>query len=201
MADKPKLPAPAGGETRAASAQRRELLLRASQRLPRAALRDLVEDWKRLALSAAVPAPPRTEKSSLLKLSTLPLIGAAIASWKAFRQRRDLQWKLEAWTAIGARDPFLAHSAIARLHEGAIDLHLIASYLDSCNRRDEALELLTRARALGHRSRDTSKLLIDLLFGRGQHDAVARVASADAALLSPAERQAIDAALRAHTNV
>jgi hypothetical protein len=244
MAEKPKSPAPSatGGGTRRAAPERTELLLRAAQRLPRATLSDPVEDWKRLALSAA-GAGRDAKRGFRSKLTALRPIRSSVAAWEAFRSRRDLRsgavaladeadtcmrqaqlrkasrlaeqalglacsgslrarlWKLLAWTAIGARDPFLAHGAIAQLQPDAVDVHLIASYLDGCNRRDEALELLTRARALGHRSHETSKLLIDLLFGRGQTDAVRRLAAADAALLSQEEQQAIEAALRAHSDV
>jgi hypothetical protein len=204
MADKPKLPAPstAGGQVRRGSRARTELLLRAAQRLPKAALHDPVEDWKRLALSAARRTPePHAKRWLLRKLLALPVIASVIAAWEARRESRDRHWKQLAWTAIGGRDPFLAHGAIAHLQADAIDLHLIASYLHSCNRRGEALELLTHARASGHRCRETSRLLIDLLFRRGENDAVRRVASADAALLSHDEQQAIEAALRVDNDV
>jgi hypothetical protein len=245
MADQPKLPAPStvGGQLRHGSLERTELLVRAAQRLPKAALHDPVEDWKRLALSAAGPAQPHVERTLRSDLLALLVITFVIASWEAFRKNRDRRsgaaalandadaclrraqhreasdlaeralrlarsrslrarlWKLLAWSAIGGRDPFLAHGAIAQLQADAVDLHLIASYLDSCNRRGEALELLTHARASGHRCRETSKLLIDLLFRGGHNDAIRRVASADAALLSHDEQQAIEAALRVDNDV
>jgi hypothetical protein len=44
-------------------------------------------------------------------------------------------------------------------------------------------------------------LLIDLLFGRGHKNEVRRVATTDAAFFSLEEQQAIEAALRAHSDV
>jgi hypothetical protein len=104
-------------------------------------------------------------------------------------------WTTLAWAGIGQRDPFLAHAALLQLPNEGIDTHLLASYLNACNRVDEALSLLQDARGFGERSVETSKLLIDLLFARGDLAEARAVAQADAALLAPVDRRAIDAAL------
>jgi hypothetical protein len=108
--------------------------------------------------------------------------------------RRKL-WTTLAWAGIAQRDPFLAHTALLQLPNEGIDTHLLASYLNACNRVDEALSLLQDARSFGERSVETSKLLIDLLFARGDLTEARGVAQADAALLAPEDRRALDAAL------
>ncbi|HWZ91235.1 MAG TPA: hypothetical protein VNW92_20380 [Polyangiaceae bacterium] len=70
-----------------------------------------------------------------------------------------------------------------------------ASYLNACNRVDEALDLLREARCLGACSVETSKLLIDLLFVHGAHAEVRAIALVDASAFSPEDRRAIDLAL------
>jgi hypothetical protein len=110
------------------------------------------------------------------------------------RQRQRL-WKALAWAGIGQRDPFLAHEALLRVHLDAIDLHLLASYLTACNRIDEAIELLQGTRGVGHRSAETTKLLADLLFRRGEYGAVLALARADDALLSVDDLKAIESAV------
>jgi hypothetical protein len=76
-----------------------------------------------------------------------------------------------------------------------LDVHLLASYLTVCNRVDEAVELLEGARSFGHRSQETSKLLIDLLFRRGEYRASLALARADMGLLSAQDREAIELAV------
>jgi hypothetical protein len=105
--------------------------------------------------------------------------------------RREKLWTALAWAGIGKGDPFLAHDALLRLPLRAIDLHLLASYLSCCNRVEEAVAVLEEARALGHRSPETSKLLADLLFRKGEHAAVLALSESDAALLTAEEREAI----------
>jgi hypothetical protein len=48
---------------------------------------------------------------------------------------------------------------------------------------------------LGHRSQETTKLLIDLLFRRGEYGATLALARADTSLLSPQDREAIELAI------
>jgi tetratricopeptide (TPR) repeat protein len=109
--------------------------------------------------------------------------------------QRQALWATLAWAGIAERDPFLAHTALLNLPADAIDVHLLASYLNSCNRVDEALDLLREARRLGDRSVETSKLLIDLLFVRGDHAEARAIAQVDASAFSPEDRLAIDVAL------
>jgi hypothetical protein len=71
----------------------------------------------------------------------------------------------------------------------------LASYLSACNRVDEAVDLLEGMRGVGHRSPETTRLLADLLFRRGQHRAVLALARADEELLSVDELRAIETAL------
>jgi hypothetical protein len=97
--------------------------------------------------------------------------------------------------AAAAHEPFLAHTALLQLPSERIDTHLLASYLNVCNRVDDALSLLQEARGFGERSVETSKLLIDLLFARGDLAEPRAIAQVDAALLAPEDRLAIDAAL------
>jgi hypothetical protein len=108
---------------------------------------------------------------------------------------RQKLWKLLAWAWIERRDPFLAHAALLRMQPHMHDVHLLAWYLTLCNRVDEAVELLEDARSLGHRSQETTKLLIDLLFRRGEYGATLALARADMALLSPQDREAIELAI------
>src|SRR5450432_1569599 len=75
--------------------------------------------------------------------------------------RRQELWTTLAWAGIAERDPFASHTALLNLPPDAIDVHLLASYLTSCNRVEEALTLLQDARRFGDRSVETSKLLID----------------------------------------
>lgn len=77
-----------------------------------------------------------------------------------------------------------------------LNIHLVASYLDCCNRTQEALELLKAARALGQRAPETTRLLVDLLLRHEQKIEAGRVVSADAALLTTHELQTVEVALR-----
>lgn len=99
-----------------------------------------------------------------------------------------------AWAAIAGRDPFTAHGALLRLPPEARDLHLIAAYLACCGRVGEAIALLQQARAHGHRARETSKLLIDLLFQAGQLAEANIVVHADRTLLGSDNMSALEAA-------
>jgi hypothetical protein len=110
------------------------------------------------------------------------------------RQRMRL-WRTLAWAGISARDPFLAHIAIGQLRGIALDVHLVAAYLDCCNRRQEAIGLLREARQLGHRAPETTRLLIDLLFREEQKAEARLVAITDRALLTVEEWHATCSAL------
>jgi hypothetical protein len=93
-----------------------------------------------------------------------------------------------AWSAIAEDDAFETHRLLAELEPEAIDLHLLCAYLNSCRHPEEALELLSEARRLGHRSAELTKLHLDLLYRNGELVAAANLAESDAALLSPSER-------------
>jgi hypothetical protein len=117
-----------------------------------------------------------------------------LISARATRLRKRL-WTTLAWSAIGTRDPLLAHHAMCHLSEDELDFYLVAAYLSCCNRVAEAEQLLIEARRLGHRDRDTTKLLIDLHFRSGDSNAVLELARADGRLLAPDDWQAIEAAI------
>jgi tetratricopeptide (TPR) repeat protein len=102
-----------------------------------------------------------------------------------------------AWAAIARRDPLSARAALAQLPFDRLDYYLLAAYLSSCNRSEEALALLQEARAIGHRDRESTRLLIDLLLQRGSASDALEIARADHDLLSPDEWQAIEAAVPA----
>ena len=104
-------------------------------------------------------------------------------------------WTCCAWAAIAKRDPFLAHHALGELPAKVVGPHLVASYLDCCNRTDEAMELLEQARKRGDRSTATAKLLLELHFRLGNVKAVRELARSEAAALSAADRRAIETAL------
>lgn len=110
-------------------------------------------------------------------------------------QLRARLWRALAWSAIGVGDPILAHQALGELPPSAIDLHLVAAYLSTCNRLDEAIALLEEARALGHRSAETTKLLVDLRYRSGDSRLALATARADAALLSKDELAAVERAV------
>lgn len=104
-------------------------------------------------------------------------------------------WSSLAWAAIGVRDPFLTHGALQQLAPSKVDVHLLAAYLSVCNRRDEAISLLAAARARGHNAPQTNKLLVDLLFQRGDLDRVRVLALSPETELSREDRDAVLAAL------
>jgi hypothetical protein len=104
-------------------------------------------------------------------------------------------WTCCAWAAIAKRDPFLAHRALGELPTNSLGPHLVASYLDCCNRTDEATELLEQARKRGDKSIATAKLLIELYYRLGNVKAVLELARSEAAVLSAADRSAIETAL------
>jgi ABC-type nickel/cobalt efflux system permease component RcnA len=112
------------------------------------------------------------------------------------RNRKRL-WKVVTWSAIADRAPFSAHEALSHLPPRALDVHLVAAYLDCCNRAREGVELLERARAMGVRSAETTKLLIELHHREGDAPAVRALLASDAALLSQQDRVAIESALAA----
>ena len=118
----------------------------------------------------------------------------SLALARSAEQRQNL-WSTFAWAGIGDRDPFAAHAALQQLPEARLDVHLLAAYLSCCNRNLEAQELLEEARRLGQRSKETSKLLIEVLFAQGDRAGALTVVEADAALLSPEDRQSALAAL------
>jgi hypothetical protein len=121
---------------------------------------------------------------------------AALEDARSLTQRRKL-WKTLAWSGIDQRDPFLTHLALQHLPPADIDLHLLCSYLTCCNRGAEAEELLREARNQGYRSAEASKLLIELLFARGDQAGALAVAEADCGLLSAQDRSAIAAVFSA----
>ena len=144
-----------------------------------------VEDSAAKARALVLGGNPR-------RAATLARSGLELA--RSGNHRRAL-WTTLAWSGIAERDPFLAHTALLHLPSDAIDVHLLASYLNSCNRVEEALDLLRDARHLGARQAETSKLLIDLLFARGDYAEARAVAQSDAAILTLEDRRAVDAAL------
>jgi hypothetical protein len=128
---------------------------------------------------------------------------AAAASEKARRglhsaratDRRSRLWKTFAWAAIAKNDPFLAHTGLMGMRPEDVDLHLVASYLACCNRVNDAVALLEEARNTGHRTPETTKLLVDLLFRRGDEVSALEVALSDQALLSLDDRRAVERAV------
>ena len=139
------------------------------------------------AASAALAAGRHREAGALAR--------EALERARSHEQRIRL-WTTLAWAAIAEPDPLLARVALRRLPLQELDVHLLASYLACSNRPEEAVELLLEARGLGHRTRETSKLLIDLLFSQGDLAQVQAIAHSDADVLSEGERQAIASASR-----
>lgn len=115
--------------------------------------------------------------------------GLALAHSMKLRNRLN---KTLAWAAIAKPDPILAHQALERLPASDLDLHLVAAYLSCCNRLDEAARLLEEARTHGHRSAETTKLAVELLYRSGKDAAARALAEADRQLLSAEDWQAID---------
>lgn len=104
---------------------------------------------------------------------------------------RTRLWLITAWAGVGQRDPFLTHAALRQLPAPALTVELVAAYLSTCNRTDEAVALLMAARKMCHRSRVATKQLIDLLLLRGAEREAARVAADDRDLLTSRELQAL----------
>jgi hypothetical protein len=100
-------------------------------------------------------------------------------------------WLITAWAGVGQRDPFLTHAAMLQLPMALCTIDLVSAYLTTCNRTDEALALMTEARRLGHRSRTTSKQLLDLLVMRGAAREASRVANEDRQLFASDELAAL----------
>jgi len=108
---------------------------------------------------------------------------------------RGALWRATAWSGIGCADPFLAHGALLRLPAETLDVHLFAAYLACCNRVDEAVEVLKEARRAGHGGPECTRLLVDLLFRRGDSEAVLALARAEDSTLSAEDRNAIEVAV------
>lgn len=111
--------------------------------------------------------------------------GLSVARSRACRRRLHAA---TYWGAVGAGDPFLAHSALAQLPSEAITVHLVAAYLRVCGRLGDAEALLLRARSLGQRTRETTKLLIDIQLLLGRVNEPAQLAREDEALLDATDR-------------
>ena len=143
---------------------------------------------------AALTAAARARLADDQPEQAMELAQKALANASVESNRRSI-WQLLAWAAIGKRDPFAAHGAILSLDAAARDLHLVAAYLACCNRNEEAVELLQTARRQGHRARETSLLLIDLLFQAGRQPEALAVAEMDRNLLSAADWNAISSSV------
>lgn len=118
--------------------------------------------------------------------------GLALAESPELRSRLS---QTLAWAAIGKADPLLAHQALERLQPANMSPHLVAAYLSCCNRLDEASRLLEQARAHGHRTAETTKLAVDVLYRSGKRAAARELACADRQLLSADDWRAIELAL------
>jgi len=99
-----------------------------------------------------------------------------------------------AWGSIGEGDVFVAHAALTQLPSERLSVHLVAAYLRACRRFAEAEALLTQARGLGQRTRETTKLLLELLFFRGAAREAECLAVEDALLLDGSDWSALRAA-------
>jgi hypothetical protein len=118
----------------------------------------------------------------------------ALAQVRSHR-RREALLKALAWAGIGQADPFLAHSALLQLRPGAIDVHLLTSYLACCNRVEEAIELLEEARFSDYATPESTRLLVDLHFRMGDRAAVLALARSEDTSLSVEDRRAIESAV------
>jgi len=167
------------------------LSLLASASLVREAYREC-SDAHCGADAIAPAAEARLSEGASEKAAELAEQGLAVSLSERIRTRL---LQTLTWAQIGRQDPFRAHGALLQLPTHAIDLHLLAAYLSCCNRADEAVALLEEARAAGHRSPETTKLLAELLFRRGERALVLALATSDAGLLSAEDRTAIEAAL------
>jgi hypothetical protein len=147
----------------------------------RAAGIQATSDMARTALTAGEPE------------RALRIAEEALAHARSETERRKL-WDTIAWAAIGSGDPFRAHQALGRLSESAFEPYLVASYLSTCNRLEEAAALLEEARGAGQRSAESSKLLLDLHMRRGDATRALELAREDAELLTVEERAAVERA-------
>lgn len=138
-------------------------------------------------LREAERAVEHDEPSTAIRLSRA---GLAQARSDALRARF---WTALCWGAMGAKDPFLTHAALSHVPDEALTVLLVAAYLRVCGRLQEAETLLLEARALGQRSRETTRLLIDVQYGLGKLQDVATLETEDAAWLTPADLAALDA--------
>jgi hypothetical protein len=132
----------------------------------------------------AVRAEEHLAEDETLQALTLARHGLARARSEPFRSRL---WKTVAWAAIGRGDALIAREAVSALPPKERDVYLVSSYLSACNRTDEALALLERARARGQQARETTKLLLALLVRRGDLRNGRRVALEDLDLLTEDE--------------
>jgi hypothetical protein len=154
----------------------------------REAFHEVIDEKARIA-SLAATAESRLSAGDADQGADLARRALAIAS---ARRHRDRLWKTLYWASIARKDPFVAHAALGQLGPAAIDLHTVAAYLICCNRSEEALQLLQAGRDLGHRDRETTKLLIDLLWQRGDSSEAAQLAQTDQDLLTAEDRHAIN---------
>jgi hypothetical protein len=108
---------------------------------------------------------------------------------------RTRLWETVAWAAVGKGDPFRAHQALGKLPPSSFEPYLVAAYLTTCNRLEEAAALLEEARGAGRRSAEQTKLLLDLCLRRGDARRARELAREDAELLSPDEQTAVEQAV------
>jgi hypothetical protein len=149
-------------------------------------------DHRTGAVALAGRAAARLRAGDAAAAATLAERALALA--RGMRLRSDLNGVL-VWAAIAQHEPVVAHMALARMSESAIDDYLLAAYLSCCNRVDDAVQLLREARELGKRDADSTKLLIDLLYRQGDSKGALALARADDALLSADEQRMIATAL------
>ena len=114
---------------------------------------------------------------------------------------RAALWKTLAWGGVARDNPFSAHEALLHLDPASLDVHLLAAYLACCNRIDESVAVLEEARRFGQGSAACTKLLADLLFRRGDTEAVLELARARDCALSAEERHSIEVAVAERASV
>lgn len=159
------------------------------------ALRDAFNEFRdQQSGVAALAAAARARLDDDQPEQAMALARRALSNASVESHRAPL-WKTLAWAAIARRDPFTAHGALMNLAAGERDLHLVAAYLAACNRNHEAIELVQEARRHGHRARETSMLLVDLLFQADRRAEAMAVAESDRGLFAEADWNAIASAL------
>jgi hypothetical protein len=124
----------------------------------------------------------------------LEIAEAALERARSESARKNLR-EIVAWATIGMSDPFRAHKALGKLPPSSFEPHLVAAYLSTCNRLDEAAALLEEARSAGRRSSEQTKSLLDIYLRRGDASLTRTLAREDAELLTPEERAAVEQAL------